>query len=127
MRMVVAIDANTPRDKMAMVMSLTRGASCTWRSSRIGVSAVARSVKMLVAETKYETLRITVWPEVQSPGSPQAADTGLHWKMATGHEICQVIQARANNPQRMYLYFFLLARRIMVMMILDLIRAPSRT
>ena len=70
----------------------------------MGISAVLISVKMLAAETKYDTFRMTDWPEVQSPGSPHAAATGLHWKIATGHDICQTIQLRAKSPHREFRY-----------------------
>lgn len=72
---------------------------------------------------------MTCAPDVQSPGAPQAAATGLHWKMATGHEICHTIQHSAKSAHKEYVYSLPvpLATRSSVQIILDLMRAPSST
>lgn len=95
----------------------------------MGTNVVLISVKMLAAETKYDTLRMTVWPDAQSPGSPHAAATGLHWKIATGHDICQTAQVKAKSVHKIHVYTFFksLASRSSVQMMLDLISAPSST
>lgn len=126
---MVATDAKTPSDKMPIVMILILVGIWRWRSKSTGISAVLISVKMFVTDTKYDTFRMIVWPELHSPGSPHAAATGLHWKIATGHDICQTIQLRPNNVHKIFVYmmFRFLASRISVQTMLDLIRAPSKT
>jgi hypothetical protein len=57
--MIVATDARTPSDRMPMVMFFSFLGICTWRSRNIGTSEVLISVKILAAETKYDTFKIT--------------------------------------------------------------------
>lgn len=58
--MVVATDARTPSDRIPMVTSFNLGGIWTWRSKKAGTSDVEISVKMLAAETKYDTFKMTV-------------------------------------------------------------------